>query len=520
MMKTILLCCFLACSAAFAREPAGARGKADRVVVLVWDGMRPDMITAERTPTLHALAKEGVFFGNHHSAYLTSTEVNGAALATGMHPAHGGVMANREYRRDIDPLRSFATEDPAAMRKGDASGGSYLTAQTVPEILQAAGLRTAVAGTKAVALLQDRRRADEPVGAEEKAAILYGPGTLGQPVGKALVESLGAFPAGAFPNSAQDDWTTRALTEIFWKEAVPEYSVLWLSEPDYSQHHTAPGSPLALEALRSSDARLAAVLAALEARGLRGSTDVMVVSDHGFSTVSRSVDVAAQLRDEGFSVWRGEFKQPPAPGDILVVGNGGSVLFYVAGPAAQTTRQLVESLQRSDFAGVIFTREKFEGTFPLAQVGINTASAPDVVVAMRWTKAPNEFGVSGSILGDAGRAGRGTHTTLSPFDLHNTLVAAGPDFARGMMNSAPTGNVDIAPTVLWILGVKPPKPMDGRVLVEAMPARSGEKPEVKHGRAQASRAFEGGRWEQSLKWSEVGGTRYFDEGNGAYAEEK
>ena len=36
-------------------------GKAKHVVVVVWDGMRPDFVTARDTPTLAALARKGVF---------------------------------------------------------------------------------------------------------------------------------------------------------------------------------------------------------------------------------------------------------------------------------------------------------------------------------------------------------------------------------------------------------------------------------------------------------------------------
>ena len=49
-----------------------------------------------------------------------------------------------------------------------------------------------------------------------------------------------------FPNVAQDQWTTRALTRGLWKDKVPKFSVLWLSDPDYSQHESGPGSATAL----------------------------------------------------------------------------------------------------------------------------------------------------------------------------------------------------------------------------------------------------------------------------------
>ena len=518
MRKLLGIFCVLACAAARAGEPA-PHGKAERVVIIVWDGMRPDMISPEHTPALSALAKGGVNFQNHHAVYLSSTEVNGTALATGMYPAHSGVMANREFRPAINPLRSFATQDPAAMRAGDASGG-YFGARTIAEILQNAGIRTAIAGTKPVALMQDRLEKRES-DAAKKSAVFFEGKTLPESMKEHAEASIGAFPATvSFPNAEQDAWTARALTEVCWKEDVPKFSLLWLSEPDYSQHQTAPGSPLALAALKSSDNQLAAVLAALDARGLRETTDVLVVSDHGFSTILRAVDVAKLLGDEGFYVSQNDWKQPPTPGDILAVGNGGSVLFYVTAPARQTTRQLVEFLQRSDFAGVIFTREKLDGTFPLSLARIDTASAPDVVMSFRWAKTANKFGAPGSICADGTRgAGQGTHATLSPFDLHNTLVATGPDFARGMSDTMPSGNVDIAPTVLWILGITPPRPMDGRVLFEAMPVVNWDRPAVKHSHAEAARAFDDAHWEQSLKWSEVGGTMYLDEGNGVYVEE-
>src|SRR4051812_20086035 len=52
--------------------------KGERVLLCVWDGMRPDFITPELTPNLYALAQRGTFFANNHSSYPTTTEVNGA----------------------------------------------------------------------------------------------------------------------------------------------------------------------------------------------------------------------------------------------------------------------------------------------------------------------------------------------------------------------------------------------------------------------------------------------------------
>ena len=98
---------------------AFAAGKAEYVVVIVWDGMRPDLVTPEHSPALCQLGKDGVVFKNHHSAYCTSTEVNGTAIATGVYPENSGILANRLYLPAIDPLNPVDTQDPGVILKGD-----------------------------------------------------------------------------------------------------------------------------------------------------------------------------------------------------------------------------------------------------------------------------------------------------------------------------------------------------------------------------------------------------------------
>src|SRR5438094_6349089 len=67
-------------------------------------------------------------------------------------------------------------------------------------------------------------------------------------------------------------------------------------------------------------------------------------------------------------------------------------------------------------------------------------------MSFRWKDQKNQFGVSGMIDADWQRAvGQGTHATLSPFDMHNTLIAAGPDFKHAEVDDLPSGNVDLAP---------------------------------------------------------------------------
>ena len=496
---------------------ACAAGSAGHVVVIVWDGMRPDFISQEHTPALWQLAQDGVMFAYHHAVYPSSTEVNGTAIATGAYPQNSGIIANREYRPAINLLNAVDTQDANTIRKGDsASDMHYLLRATVAETLQAAGHPTVIAGSKAVVLLHDRREGS----ADRRTGVTLFEGKVLPPSLKAAItNALGKFPAAEstrslLPNEARDDWTTRAMLGPLWSNGVPVFSLLWLSEPDYSQHPAAPGSPKALAALESSDRKLAAVLAELERRSLRDKTDVFVVSDHGFSTVERGVDVIAELRKAGFPAQRG-FTNSPQPGQILVNGVAGSVLLYIIGHDGATSRKLVEFLQKQDFTGVILARDKLEGAFALSEANVNSAAAPDVMFALRWSTNNSRLGAPGMLTVDGGPATRGgAHTSLSRFDMHNTLVAAGPDLKHRFTDTDPTGNTDLAPTILWLLGVKPEAPMDGRVLSEALTVEAPpvSKPLVR--RIEASSKIGDATWTQYLQISQVNDTIYFDEGNG------
>jgi predicted AlkP superfamily pyrophosphatase or phosphodiesterase len=539
-VKTCLSIWFAVVCAHCAHASAGeAPNESRRVVLIVWDGMRPDFVSERNTPALWKLAQGGVTFRNHHAVYPSATEVNGTSLATGLYPNHNGLIANHEYRPEINNTKSIDTENIDVVRRGDElSGGKYLAAPTIAELVQASGKKTAIAAAKGIGLLQERH-----VDPARATGLLFEGHSLVREGLAPIIKSLGSFPnLSSRMYARSDEWTTKALTDFLWKDGVPAFSLLWLSEPDASQHETAPGAPAALDAIKSSDENLGRVLEALERQGVRASTDLLVVSDHGFSTIERAIDLRKILKEAGLDVAT-EFTGEPKPGQIMLAGNGGTVLFYVIQHETGVLRRLVEFLQQSDFAGVIFTREPMDGTFGLDAARMNKQGAPDVAMSFRWNESKNKFGISGMIDADWQRAaGKGTHATLSKFDMHNTLVGAGPDFRRGQTDDLPSGNVDLAPTILEILGIAPTNQMDGRVLSEAL-VKSASSPvgrirpvadRTESSRAEsdnpvlkpetatveATKKFPSGTWRQTFTISRIGSTTYLDEGNGAFASKR
>jgi arylsulfatase A-like enzyme len=56
------------------------------------------------------------------------------------------------------------------------------------------------------------------------------------------------------------------------------------------------GSEAAIAGLESSAKNLAAVVKALEEKGVLDKTDIFVVSDHGFSTIDHGLDIIESLK--------------------------------------------------------------------------------------------------------------------------------------------------------------------------------------------------------------------------------
>jgi hypothetical protein len=72
------------------------------------------------------------------------------------------------------------------------------------------------------------------------------------------------------------------------------------------------------------------------------------------------------------------------------------------------------------------------------------------------------------------------------------------------------------PTLLWLMNLTPPQPLDGRVLSEALIAEAPPLRGIELRRSEARKEFSQGTWSQYLKFTEVNGVRYLDEGNGSW----
>src|SRR5439155_8632480 len=84
---------------------------AQRAFVMVWDGMRRDLISPDLTPNLMRLAAEGVRFLDSHAVFPTVTRVNSASLSTGTLPSAHGIVGNSLYAPLVDRRAAISIGD-------------------------------------------------------------------------------------------------------------------------------------------------------------------------------------------------------------------------------------------------------------------------------------------------------------------------------------------------------------------------------------------------------------------------
>ena len=476
--------------------------RAGTIIIVVFDGLQPAQITPELMPNLAGFARDGVTFAAHHPVFPTVTRVNASSIVTGCQPGRHGLAGNTLLCRDFDPYRVIPAMAPTLQAIAD-TGGSVLLAPTLADILGQRGMEYIAigAGTSGNAYLHN------PNAVRAGGATIHPDFTLPGGLHSELAARFGDWPAPELPNSARLAHARRILTEYILPERNPAVALLWSPEPDKTQHEDGVGLGRAPQALADADAEFGALLDWLERTGRAGVTDLIVLSDHGYSTISGVIPVEAQLRAAGF----------PAidqAGGVAVAPNGGAALFYVNGADAGVAERLAGWLTAQDWCGSLFAAERVgqpAGSLPASLIGCEGPRSPDLIMSFRWNDEPNPAGYAGQAYATGGVPGQGQHGSMSRHELRNTGLARGPSFRSGAVIETPTGVIDIAPTVCHLLGITATgdTAMDGRVLHEALAGGARTPPEV----SSASYCAASGAYRQELRISRAGNATYIDWGN-------
>ncbi len=425
-------------------------------LVIVMDGLRPDYVTPELMPNLEAWGQKGVICLNHHSVFPASTRVNSAAISTGAYPGTNGLLGNKVFFPALDSNKGIDTSKRKDLLKIDElTGGHLLTVPSLAEYLNEKGKKFLVmsTGSTGAATLQN------PKGVGD--GIIQRQFSIPESRWDQIIKETGEPPEDSIPAQAVNHWIVDAYFKYGCMESGPEVVVLWLAEPDNTAHKQGVGAPLTKQALHDLDTEFARILAELESRQLLTQTNILVMSDHGFSTHTGKTNLESLLIDNGL-------KSTKKSEDVVITGEA----IYVKDHDATKIQQIVDLLQRTEWIGAIFTGPKsagnsqgvIDGTLSMDLAKWTHERSGDILVTENWSDEKNEFGFPGK----TGKDGTAGHGTTSPYDIHNTLIAGGPGFKKQFQNSNSTGNVDIASTLCALVGIEPAPSMQGRVMREIL----------------------------------------------------
>jgi predicted AlkP superfamily pyrophosphatase or phosphodiesterase len=560
------------------------------LILFVPDGMRGKIISPQTAPAMADVRDKGVNFKNSHSLFPTFTTANASAIATGHYFGDTGDFSNTIYTgypvaHANDTVTPFLEVNPVIADIDAHFGGDFINEETLLKMAREKGFSTAAIGKHGPTLLFDHTdygkttividdatggKNGVPLSDEMKAALAKAGLPTETPPrgdnGKAGDARTPGTTAANIPQQADmADVATKVILPMFKVRSKPFVLVYWSRDPDGSQHNTGdslntitPGinGPTSMAGIRNADNNLAQLRKALDELGLAASTNIMITSDHGFSTISKesktspaakisyedtpkdflpmgfvSIDLSkalnlplydpnnknARVADNAHPrAGNGLLGENPEKPDVVVATNGGSDLIYIPGKNRKLADRVIKALLEQDYDSGLFVDDefgRFPGTLPMSQLGLKGKAVtphPSIVVNFRsWSSGCEEPTNCSVIVADTVlRQGQGMHGSFSRGDTLNFTAAIGPDFKAGYVDPLPVSNADVGATAARLMGLtqKPKGNLIGRVMTEAMP--NGAIPKAFAGTVKSPASASGLR--TVLMFQRVGTQRYFD----------
>src|SRR3954467_453380 len=560
------------------------------LILFVPDGLRGRIVTPQTAPAMAEVHDKGVNFKNSHSLFPTFTMANGSAIASGHYLGDTGTFSNTIYTGYSsvpagDTVVPFIENDAVLGAVDEHFNGDYLNEETILKMARAQGFSTAAIGKLGPTLQFDHTdRGKNSIVIDDSTG-----GKNGVPLSDEMKEALtkAGLPLATPPrgdNSKAGDAKTPGTTsanvaqqaymaDVAGKTVLPMFKarnkpfvlVFWSRDPDGSQHNTGdslnaitPGinGPTSLAGIKNADNNLAQLRTALDELGLAASTNIIVSSDHGFSTISKesksspSAKISYEDTPNGFlpmgflaidlgkalklplfdpndknapvaenahpKAGNGLLGKDPAKPDVVVATNGGSDLIYLPNNDRKLAGRVVKALLQQDYVSGIFVEDdlgRFPGALPLSALNLKGKAltpTPSIVVNFRsYSSGCDEpSNCSVEVADTVLRQGQGMHGSFSRGDSLNFMAAIGPDFKSGYVDELPVSNADVGTTAARLLSLtaRPKGTLLGRVMTEAMP--DGATPRGSSSTISSRPSANG--LKTVLKFQSVGSQRYFD----------
>ncbi|WNJ87999.1 alkaline phosphatase family protein [Bosea sp. 685] len=446
---------------------------ASKMVVCVFDGLRPDFVTPERMPNLSGFAEGSSWFRQARSVFPSLTRPASASIATGAPPRVHGVVGNsflfpevtREHILDLGSLDDILLAERH-------TEGRLVDTDTFADVLARNGRSMACvhSGSAGAAYVMNPRAARN---GHWTFSIHGRDGSVTPEAVDEVVARFGPLPPRELPRFAEIDYAELVFREHVLERMRPDLALIWFNEPDTSFHYRFLGSDETASVVRAADAAFGRILDWIDRQPDAECYTVIAASDHGQITMTETLPLHELLRAAGHENRQATERMLTGAHIALTDGNMGEIRILQGGTARRD--DIANWLMEQDFLGMLFScggdgiEGEVPGTFPLSLVDLDHARAPDLIYVLRSHDGPDAWGHPGVGIVTAGDVpvGGGMHGGLHSDELNTVLIGRGAGFAAGTVDPRSCGIVDIAPTVLAALGLPPAAAMTGRSLLAA-----------------------------------------------------
>jgi len=428
----------------------------DRHVVVIsidgfpaWLWHRPDL----PVPNLRRLAAAGVAAEAMTVTTPASTWSSHTSMITSRTPRYHGVFFNAQV------FRRGPGQEPVTEQWVDKDG--FVLVPTLYDLAHAAGLTTAesdwVAITRAKTIDWSFPEIPDAAGTLEQEMIA---------AGRLTPEQIGWMQHK--PGRKSIVWHDQMWADaacFMFTQHQPNLLLFHPLTTDSVNHHYGPGTEASYAAFAYADRLVGQVVAAVDQAGLRDRTTFIIMTDHGFKKVSRSIYANVALRQAGLAA--------DIVGDRLVdcqaavLSMGGTAFVYVTDPARRA--ELLPRLKTllGGIEGVARVLDGAEApTLGLPTPEENPRAGDLVLVAKDGYVFNNSAAPAEVVAPTVGYAGTHGYPASDP-DMQGIFIASGAHIKSGV-KLPHVFNLDLAPTIARIFGLPPMPHAEGRVLEEIL----------------------------------------------------
>lgn len=370
------------------------------VVLVSFDAFRWDYVNRGLTPNLDKIKSEGVYALSLKPSFPSKTFPNHQSIITGMYPAHHGIYANGFY----DP---FSNETYKMNDSNTVNNAKWYWGEAFWETAERQGIKT---------------------------ASYFWPGSE--------VKLYYRKPTYAETYEHARPHDDRIEGVINWlklpQEKRPHFITLYFSDTDEKGHRFGPNSNEVNQAIQLLDGVAGKIMNRLKEINMIDSVNVIFVSDHGMTEISKDKIINVEKILEGYNC---KFFDE-------------SVLMTIE-PPKEKLKEVYELLKKNENHFKVYYRSEVPEYFHFS----DNYLIPSLVLIpeLGWNLL-TEKGMK-RVNDNYSKGNHGYDN--QHLDMHGIFIATGPSFKKNYQTGT-VWNIDIYPLLCKIFNIIPRSNIDGK----------------------------------------------------------